>query len=156
MRKVFSSHSEVAEVWARQNHESGRAGNIFFEGGTIYSYGHHFPIACIEGNVCLFTTRSYSNSTGKHKTNVKRSIPNFYKVLYVENPVDNAPEVISRNAEILFEEIVELRGKALRARKHGDWYLSRVEELEQNLSDYCALRFIEVPKHVKEVISLFD
>lgn len=37
MKKVFSTHSEVAHIWAQQNQREGEASNMFFEGDTIYS-----------------------------------------------------------------------------------------------------------------------
>lgn len=68
MRNVFSSHRKVAQVWASQTQSEGSASRVFFEAGTIYSYGKHFPIARIlkDGKTCLFTTKGYSNSTSKH------------------------------------------------------------------------------------------
>jgi hypothetical protein len=50
---------------------------MFFEGATIFSYGYHFHIARFvnrkrKGQCVLFTTQSYSSSTGGHK-NIARS-----------------------------------------------------------------------------------
>jgi len=45
MRRVLRSNADVAHVWAQQVQDEERSGNMFFEGDTIYSYGHHFPIA---------------------------------------------------------------------------------------------------------------
>jgi hypothetical protein len=89
MRKVFSNHDQVAHVWASQSQDEGRAGNIFFEGPVIYSYGHHFPIAKFTpefGNVVLFTNRGYSNSTAAHKGIVSRAIPSNYQIIYCKYP----------------------------------------------------------------------
>lgn len=80
MRHVFSSHNEVAHVWAndhkRVGHGSGK--NVYFSGSTIYSYGSHFPIARfveVKGrSFVLFTTRSYSVSTAKHISIVRRAL----------------------------------------------------------------------------------
>jgi hypothetical protein len=67
---------ELAHKWAAQSRPQGRAGNIFFEGPTIYSYGHHFPIATIHtrnrrggtpDKLVLFTVRNYSVTTTAHK-----------------------------------------------------------------------------------------
>lgn len=73
MRTVLSNHSEVAHVWASQNQHEGRAGNMFFEGTTIYSYGYHFKIAKFhtmpnKQKVILFTADDYSISTTSHKS----------------------------------------------------------------------------------------
>lgn len=89
MRKVFSSHNEVAHIWASQSQYEGRAGNIFFEDGVIYSYGYHFPVARFApeyGNIVLFTSRGYSSSTGKHKSLIRAAIPSTYQVIYCDDP----------------------------------------------------------------------
>ena len=44
---MSKTHDEVAHAWANQTHEAMRGCNVFFEGDTIFSYGHHFPIARI-------------------------------------------------------------------------------------------------------------
>jgi hypothetical protein len=71
-RHVYS-HDMVAHLWAHQSQDSARTanGNFFFTGDTIYSYGHHFPIARHVGGVVLFTTRGYSVTTAGHKGHVE-------------------------------------------------------------------------------------
>ena len=89
MRTVFSSNNEAAHIWASQSQANGRAGNVFFENGVIYSYGRHFPVARFApefGNVVLFTNRGYSNSTGKHKSLIRRAIPGGFNVVYCDDP----------------------------------------------------------------------
>lgn len=89
MRTVFSSHSEAAHIWASQSQFMGRAGNIQFEDGVIYSYGRHFPVARFApefGDVVLFTNRGYSSSTGKHKTIIRGAIPGGFNVVYCDDP----------------------------------------------------------------------
>ena len=89
MKKVFSSHNEAAHIWASQSQNEGRAGNIEFEGQTIYSYGRHFPVARFApefGDIVLFTSRGYSSSTGKHKGIIRAAIPDSYQVIYCDDP----------------------------------------------------------------------
>lgn len=74
MRNILRNHQEVAHVWASQSQESGKSGNMFFEGNSIYSYGHHFEIARHVGNVVLFNVAGYSNSTAKHKNYTRRAL----------------------------------------------------------------------------------
>lgn len=69
---------DVAHCWAHQTQSEARtpgSGNLFFRDDTIYSYGAHFPIARIVKmrngeSAVLFTTRDYSNTTAKHKSEV--------------------------------------------------------------------------------------
>jgi len=72
----MTSHIELAHRWAQLGPESTSqltGCNMFYDGATIYSYGEHFPIAkhvrdASGKHVVLFTTDSYSSSTGKHKS----------------------------------------------------------------------------------------
>jgi hypothetical protein len=93
MKTAFSSHSEVAHIWATQSQALGRASRVFFEGEVIYSYGHHFPVARFApefGDIVLFTSRGYSSSTGKHKSLIRAAIPNSYNVIYCDDPTRGA------------------------------------------------------------------
>lgn len=88
MRNVFSSHSELAHVWANQLQASGRGGNMFFNGASIYSYGSHYEIAKIVqapdgSNVVFINSNGYSSSTGKHTGHVLNAIPLNLKKFYV-------------------------------------------------------------------------
>lgn len=80
MKKVFSSNSQLAHVWANQLQPEGRASSMFFYGPVIYSYGHHYEIArFIEApngqKVCFVNANGYSNSTAKHTQHVWAAIP---------------------------------------------------------------------------------
>jgi hypothetical protein len=77
--KRYNSNRSVIEAFAALRGESrftesGRAGNVFFENGVLYSYGHHFPLAQItpRGNVIL-NTRKYSVSTSRHQSLTRRA-----------------------------------------------------------------------------------
>lgn len=78
MRTVLRNTDEAAHVWAAQTQEHGKAGNVFFSGPTIYSYGGHFPIAKIYkteagDRIALFTSARYSVSTSKHQSAARRA-----------------------------------------------------------------------------------
>jgi hypothetical protein len=84
MRKVFSSHSELAHVWANQLQNEGRSANMFFNGASIYSYGSHYEIAKFvdapNGEPVVFiNSNGYSSSTGKHTNHVINAIPKNIK-----------------------------------------------------------------------------
>lgn len=81
MKKVFNSLDMVCHVWAQRNQDYGRTSNnnIFFHGDTIYSYGHHFPLATfIEDKngieYVLYNNDSYSVSTSNHQSILLRAI----------------------------------------------------------------------------------
>lgn len=74
MRTTLRNTDEAAHVWAAQTQEHGKAGNVFFEGPTLYSYGRHFPVAKIYtveetgDRIALFNPARYSVSTAKHQS----------------------------------------------------------------------------------------
>lgn len=68
--------------WANQIGESKSSGAIFFQGNTIYSYGHHFPMARhLDDHTILMTTKSYSVTTSGHMSAV-RSAASHKKIIY--------------------------------------------------------------------------
>lgn len=72
MRKVLKDRREVCHYWANQVQSEGRAGNVFFEGGKLYSYGRHFVIARILPNgTAVFTKQGYSSSTAQHQSTAR-------------------------------------------------------------------------------------
>lgn len=81
VRSTFDNR-QVAHVWIQQNQNYGRSnnGNFYFDGGTIYSYGSHFPIATIletkidSRRIVLVTEDSYSPSTGQHQGYVRNAL----------------------------------------------------------------------------------
>lgn len=81
MKQVFSSHSEVAHVWAQRNQQRGNAGNIFFERDKIYSYGYHYEIARFEKNHVVINDTGYSISTSKHIGIVRGAVSHYEQFL---------------------------------------------------------------------------
>lgn len=88
MKSVFNNR-QCAHIWAQQTQERGRSnnGNMFFEGRTIYSYGHHFPMGhFIDSETVLVNSDSYSMSTGKQQGYVRFAV-NHKRRLYVSTNV---------------------------------------------------------------------
>lgn len=81
MKTVFSSHSEVAHIWAQRTQQRGNAGNIFFEGGKIYSYGYHYELARFEKNHVVINDSGYSVSTSKHIGIVRGAVSHYEQFL---------------------------------------------------------------------------
>ena len=79
--KWYQNHSKVigAFVDAPMDERGGRASNLFFEDGILYSYGHHFPLAVpLKRNDYEFFVvngDNYSSSTAGHRGKVFRAIP---------------------------------------------------------------------------------
>lgn len=112
-KQVFGSHSDLAHVWAQQSFAYGRAsdGRMYFEGATIYSYGHHFPMATftpyrVDGQqLVLVNSRSYSVSTGKHQRHVWHALRGL-SVITADVPnltelrIDAAGKITGSKAEL--------------------------------------------------------
>lgn len=148
MRIALKNNSEVAHIWAQQKQKEGRAGHLFFEDKSIYSYGRHFEIArFVEDDTVLFTTRRYSNTTAKHKNQVRRAIS--HKDVFYVPCFDNHNENIS----YYLRRAKESKAKALKAISYGRWYC---EDVKKYLHD--GLQYIghfKVDKALKkEVIKL--
>lgn len=92
MKKVYTDNREIAHLWMAEAQDEARnpRNNFYFDGDTIYSYGHYFPIARIARNnegvkAVLFTTDSYSPTTSGHITDVRMALDSS-PVFHIENP----------------------------------------------------------------------
>lgn len=78
--KWYQSHNAVIEAFvdAPMDERGGKANNLFFEDGVLYSYGHHFPLAVpLKRNDYKFFVvngDNYSSSTAAHRGKVFRAI----------------------------------------------------------------------------------
>jgi len=154
---MSKTHDEVAHAWANQTHEAMRGCNVYFEGDTIFSYGAHFPIARIvtvptphhsgatsQEQAVLFTTEDYSVSTSKHKTIVRRAIPDTFDVYEVPF-VTGLPWSTrhDKNLESYRERITTAYGKAARAQKYGKMHLGEAVHLIAKAHGYINAFFEE-------------
>jgi hypothetical protein len=79
MKTVFNSIPDVIHAYFQFDQAIGRAGNVYFENNTLYSYGNHFQLAKLQGDTLFINTQSYSVSTSKHQI-ITRSAVNKHKV----------------------------------------------------------------------------
>lgn len=130
------SNRELAKRFA-QGATKGTGSHMFIEGDTIYSYGHHFPIARRHPQAgFLFNSGGYSPSTGRHKSYVSQEIGSNY----IEVPGANI-ENANKQYEYNQKKIAEYQAKQQRARtarsrvgyQHGIWDLMKHN---QRLSAY--------------------
>jgi len=157
MRNVLPT-SELCHKWANQEQESGRTSNgtMFFNGSTIYSYGHHFPIAKHIVNeqgqrAVLYTERSYSNTTAKHKSHVWMSCKND-NIIYCSNP--NSSHADNFN-DWLNTAYLHGASKLKTARK-PEIYLNTLSIIENKAVKYAEFFGIEIPETLKAVLSIKD
>lgn len=155
MKHVFNTN-EVAHVWANQlqNDARNQQGNFYFEGKTIYSYGGHFPIAVLTGennHFCLFTTRSYSNTTSKHIQYVRRAA-SHKEIIYCLHPDEAARNYHTNNINQFFYEIDNIAKKLEKAKK-PEKYFNEIEGVKSRLNKYCDFFKIKLTNAQKSKIS---
>lgn len=106
------NNAMVAHLWANEKKGSAKGSNFYFEGDSIYSYGHHFKAGRIVRNkhgkrAYLVNTTYYSKTTAtKHMPKVWGAIPTGELVFGMEDLseggmifVTNKLEVIKNTAE---------------------------------------------------------
>lgn len=151
MKTVFSANRQVAHVWAAQTQAHARAGNIYFEGPTIYSYGTHYPIATFTDKrdedgepIVLFNSRQSSPTTeSKHKSAVRGALHGLrVRIIGVPNPTvgdvegeDNTDH--KRNLKDIVERYEADLGRASRARIHAGMCLQSAAALKRDADTYA-------------------
>lgn len=152
MKNVFNN-SDLAHTYANRLQNSGRSGSMFFEGSTIYSYGHHFPICKFTTNeqgeeVLLFTTRGYSNTTGKH-ISIVRAATNQYKKIYCNNPKGTHEE----NFKAWLNSSENIAKKLINARK-PEKYLAEIGYNKRQAEQYSEFFGINIPQNLQDVFNI--
>jgi hypothetical protein len=142
--KTKFSNRELAHEWAHGSiNFIGNGSNMFAEGNTIYSYGHHFPICrwvdTPVGRVFLMTSRSYSQTTSKHCSYVHRAL--YGEII----TVGDLREPVQVNYFI--NSIRESLQKSVMARKNKPYYLQDAEAFRLAGLKYCEVLKIKALKH---------
>ena len=157
MKKVFSSNSQLAHVWANQLQNEGRASSMFFSGPVIYSYGYHYEIArYIDApngqKVCFINANGYSNSTAKHTRHVRHAIPAgipTYYVPFVRSSLGYGQGISIENlGGVIAAMLVECKNKIYDQTKARTNYYSFIEAagIYANIEEICNLFEIQVPE----------
>lgn len=141
--KTQFNNPELTHIWANQQQAQGKGSSMFFENESIYSYGYHFKIAqIIEHNnkkAVLFNDKSYSNTTNKHQSLVKRAIPSQYPVFNVNSFPDTLPLTMmhSNNLISYLNSAEETQQKLVKATKSKEAYINLINIYLKNFRDYC-------------------
>jgi hypothetical protein len=134
-------NNQVAEAFARG--QDAKGGNMFCEGSAIYSYGYHFPIAFRIGyRKYLFNRDGYSNTTGKHKSYVRRALASceliFASTETIKQAIDTGFAIVIQDKELtkdeLFDKLLQYyKGRnvnAIRARARLKEFFDDMDSLE--------------------------
>lgn len=139
MKTKFSNSALVHEFSARSQ-SSGNGSHLFFENNIIYSYGYHFPMACIlDSEVALFTYRTYSSTTAKH-INLTKSALSHFNLIYCFRP-DGVS--LSENVNEFYKTIKSLRIELFKVRG-----AKKISKIISELKFYIA--------NFKEYVLYFD
>lgn len=126
------NNKEVAHLWANQSRKSAFGSHFYFQGDTIYSYGPHFPIARLVGDVVLFTTRGYSNSTARHK-GIALSACHHKPLFFVETPSEQP----GRNHIQQYKKRIDQRTLHVGRCRNTDDALASLVSLIDEANRYC-------------------
>jgi hypothetical protein len=148
MTQTVFTNDMVAHVWAQQTQPHGRSGNgqFYFDGGTLYSYGSHFPVAMFvqnhRGQECaLFNSDSYSITTSRHQSRARSAYSglSFSAPCAVLGPIarmgaDLAGQQIKRGSKASKDIRAHYQAvtdsavkKAARARSNLQWHLENAQ-----------------------------
>lgn len=148
----------VAHNWANQTNSHGKGSNFFYEGKSIYSYGHHFEVGRIveteKGNtIVLLNSNSYSVSTSKHQGYVRQAC----------NHIESFTIPLNKDARLSFTHynfveffnhygniVIESSKKAQRSRKYGDLHLNDAKKAVEDWNKLKAY-FPKLTKGIKKL-----
>lgn len=146
MRTVLRNHDEVCHVWAQQTQSEGKAGNIFFAGKSIYSYGRHFEAArFVDSETVLINSDRYSVSTAQHLSLIRQAI-RHKQVFTVPTMTDHRANIV-----YLIEKARDHFDKAKRARKRAEWEMECGREVVADTRAYITKFQVQVPDSHVEV-----
>jgi hypothetical protein len=78
MKTVFTSNKELCHVFAQQVQDTGKTGNLFFNGNVLYSYGWHYPVVVlVSDSIAIFNGQGYSNTTNRHTSLARQALLHY-------------------------------------------------------------------------------
>ena len=139
MRKIMKADAVIALFVAQSQAEAATpTRNLYFRNNVLFSYGSHYVIAVITGNVALVNSTDSSVTTNKHRHAALLALAERYVVIEVANPTGDTQTDFNDNMDVLRAELTEVESKLSRARSESmkDWYHRRAARLNRYLRDY--------------------
>lgn len=144
MKTVFSSNYDVIHEFAQRTQNKGRAGNVFFEGDRLYSYGYHYILAeFLTDNDIFIGDRGYSKSTSKHIGITIQATRQYTQ--WFQTYCDDI---------IVYSRLSNLKKELLKARK-PEKYISEALLIIEKFTAYNARFEKPVSKDTQELIDFF-
>ena len=141
----MTSHRNLAKAFA-EGQTKGKGSRMFIDGDTIYSYGHHFPIARrITHNdklMFLFNSNGYSSSTATHKSYVKSALNEVVEVRNCDK--DKVLEQYKKNFLLIADyNLNSKRARTEHKRSYWNSLVSYVERQNELLFDIGLIEIAE-------------
>lgn len=149
MTKHVVSNSECFHLWAHQAQDWARGSSVSFRGPDAYSY--RARIGAIETNaqgdrVFLTSSSRWSSTTSQHQSMLQSAIPESETVFNVLLNRTNEGRL-----EALLEEIVELQGKARRARRNKPYILQQVQQQLEHAQRFASWAGLQAPPDIEGI-----
>ena len=113
IKKVFSNADQVIHLWANQSQSDARCRNAFFNGKSIYSYGHHYELGrFIKYNgheVVLINDAGYSKTTQGHINSAWYAVSHKLRLRIVcsDRSLDDTTNLVQQALIRWQDEIIE-------------------------------------------------
>lgn len=126
------NNSTICDQYYSDKITDKHASNIFVEGATIYSYGHHFPMAIrIKSDLHIWNEDGYSVTTAKHKN---YAYPRFDYIPVNTDLAQSWDHAVNygydlpkdKTIQYLKDKIFECTKKMNRARTKKNWWSSEI------------------------------
>jgi len=129
VKKVFSSTAEVCPVFAQRTYTEGHAGNVYFYGDKIYSYGSHYLLAeFIGNNAIVINDRGYSSSTGTHISTVRSATRQYKQFFYTKTDLNYILRTTKDNLD-----------KLVKAKK-PELYIAPIFSMWESLNEFISFK----------------
>ena len=110
-----------------------RNGHLYWDGSILYSYGRHYPLAFRIKDAWFINDAGYSSTTGRHISEAKLAVKQFYSVHLAEYK----PVSIETVCGCLKFEMTDLNSKLAtlspRAFRQRERIIERMDEIKESL-----------------------
>lgn len=152
MKTVFSNQHDLVKAWAHGSSPYGRAGNVSFDGDSLFSYATEVMRLDRKNEVLFESEDTFSPSTGQQMSIANRAVPGWFLRVRVfsqfEGSLDCTPDgVWARHYQYILGRV-----KSIAASRRGDALARRVADFRIALDriDVPAFRKVAaVPKGLK-------
>lgn len=161
-RRAKGADNHAVHQWANKIGTEKRNGNLFFERDTIYSYGHHFPMARhIDDNTVVMTTRTYSPTTSGHMSAVRSAISHKNIIWCRDLPTGKKEfkatdkSTHDRNIQGWIEQVKDELEKMAKARK-PEIYVQNIAGIRGQANRYIEFFKVKLKAEQKKLLFAYD